>query len=81
MQCLFLEWIPGQKKVEKDFRSCVGEIGMRTIRIADQVGSLRGDGGLVVLPKNVLVLRRHVLRSSGVKCHRVCYLLTSGSVK
>lgn len=47
--------------------------------IVDQVRSL-GDCGLVVLSENVLVLRRCVLKCSGVKCH-VFYLHTSGSMK
>ena len=48
--------------------------------IVDQVRSIGGNCGLVVLPENVLVLRRSVLKCSGVKCH-VFYLHTSGSVK
>ena len=36
--------------------------------IVDQVRSLGGDCGLVVLSENVLILRRCVLKCSGVKC-------------
>lgn len=48
--------------------------------IVDQVRSLGGDCGLMILLENVLVLRRCVLKCSEVKCH-VFYLHTSGSVK